>query len=133
MGLIQNVKQMFTGGQPDKPEDENDLKKRLNNYYREAKKAMTPRRDKWKENYRYYTNTIIPRGRPSHKSNTRVNYCWQVVEIKTPVMTQSKPTVNFISFEDTEDGNRKSGCPNQAGGKCSLEQAQRASQQRGSL
>ena len=112
MGLIQNVIGKLTGQPPtndqqQKPEDVNDLKNRLRDYYKEAKDAMEPRRKKWKENYQYYTNTRIPKGRPKHKSDTRVNYCWVVIEIKTPVMTQSKPTVNFISFENTPEGNRK--------------------------
>jgi hypothetical protein len=80
-------------------ETETDILKRCRDYYKEAKTAMESRRNKWRDHYKYYTNMIVPKKRPKYKSDVRMNYCWVVVEIKTPVMTQSKPTVNFVAFD----------------------------------
>jgi hypothetical protein len=108
--VIDTMKSLFqTASQPKPGEEEtkDQLLKRLKEYYDEAKKAIEPRHKKWKEQYSYFINTVIPKDRPYYKSDVRINYCNVVPNTKLPILTQNKPTVNFISFEQTDEANQR--------------------------
>jgi hypothetical protein len=113
MDIIDKVKDIFAPANSDstKPEagqvTERQLLDQVKEYFKEAEEALKNRREKWKDQYRYYCNTKLETDRPKHKSNTRVNYCFVVPQIKLPVMTQSKPTVNFVSFEQSDEATQR--------------------------
>jgi hypothetical protein len=76
--------------------------KELKELFQEAYRTSETRRHKWKTNYKYFMNTVSTDG-TDYKSSIRVNYCYMIPMIKVPVMTQNKPTVNFISYDKTPE------------------------------
>ena len=82
-----------------KDKEKEDIKTQLNTFYNEANATIKNRREKWKKHYNYWVNKQLSKKRPAYKSDIRVNYCWVVTQIKAPVMTQNKPTVNFIAID----------------------------------
>lgn len=88
-------------------EESKDLLSTLNGYYTEAKDTTKNRRDKWRLHYNYWINKQLSESRPSYRSDIRVNYCWTITQVKTPVMTQNRPTVSFISYDSSEEEENK--------------------------
>lgn len=86
-----------------KTEDNTDLIKQLNIFYDEAVTATESRREKWKMHYNYWINKQLSSSRPTYRSDIRVNYCWTVTQVKIPVMTQNRPTVTFISYDEQDE------------------------------
>jgi len=94
-----NVEAWKFGGQKDA-----ELLDHLKKLYRESLDATKSRREKWRDQYKYWVNAKLSSRRPTYKSNIRVNYAWVTTEVKLPHMTQNMPRVNFIAFNtDIED------------------------------
>jgi len=90
------------GNQPEK-----EILDHLRKFYQEGVAATKSRREKWKHQYRYWTNSVLSSRRPRYKSDIRINYAWVTTEVKLPYMTQNMPRVNFISFNPEEEGEKQ--------------------------
>ena len=84
-----------------------ELVKKLNEYYQESYRSSKQRRENWKKYYGYWTNQSLSPNRSKTRSDTQVNYSYLITAIKTPVMTQNKPRANFIALNNTDDREKK--------------------------
>lgn len=88
--------------------DENEQRaiKLVNETFEAAKKARKKYDDKWIDYYHYFRGKQWKGNRPSYKSSEVINLVWQHIQSIVPIITDSKPTFDFIGDEpsDTEFG-----------------------------
>lgn len=83
-------------------EEEKKTLKYVKDTYDKAKKYREPYIEKWKDFYQYFRGKQWKTRRPAHRHSDVINLIFSSIQNQVPLMTDSRPTVDFIA-EKPED------------------------------